>query len=682
MAATKELGLTPEGIAILEQDFGAFTSRAIAANKAFYRGFSGEEFGEPKPGSELVYGRRAYRFDESGVVWFKGQKDKYDGEPYGRPADYLQIRDNYDSLKIFIAQKLDDGRIDTSTSGHGGSPDETNPAEYISFMCTASESGSFKGNVRRAVIELLGAELDRQFEPLDYQSARKEVEDFENKLYKGREQDRFAHLSREDLRGAFWRLGLDYPADERGIKMKQRVEEELGRTERPMTLDEYMVIYGGTDEQKRTGYEESVKTGRLRGVVHIEETSEEFRQDLSEFLIDVKAQRKAAEKFGPQFNRLVGLLELVRASRTAVADFGSLYPALLQKAQERFYFDEPDLPMGIRSINLYNQVLLALLSVQSGDALRDFWLQNISLDPNSQRVITSVLGVMAMRSQSDGRKSEIPGIVAAIQGRASSIDIVQPTRTMPWFFFEETIRTRVFDLVAETCYGGKIFHHYNQDTGTLDFLRSAEDFSVGKYTYEFDRYSAIRESAAAVIYDVATDTFEGDQTYLDSVKHCIDETGLELPGDVAVTSLVGRKIGKADETRIVDLVYSDGTDLYEGVIELNHVPLPFLYNASQRSIRIGVKSLRESSRFFAGRDSWNRSKFKPEDIKEKVSEADLATLEHAGPMIDAYAQEVRDNRTIRAAIFDLEGKVNAELEPHIVNILHSHLVTNAQDLIS
>lgn len=646
MAAQVEAktAFTPEQTAILRQDFGDFTNKVLKASKAFDTVFMPGE-------ADVIHGERLVTMGGifklyDGVAWPVDKDAPYHGKPIGTPEDYLKIRDNYDALINFVAKTLDRGRIDTSTDGHGGGPDETNPADYINFLHTASSNPVFKENLETAVIQLFNEEIERNFQPYPYKQERRKAENHFKKVEGGKIGTRFSYMyGNDDLHMAIWRLGLDDVTDPVGLGMKAFAEKELGKTERP-------IIKGSPYKR-----------------VHLSETSQKFKKALLNYDLDREAYKNAGKKFAPQFKRLVGLLDVIIHQGSPKNGFSDLYEVLKNKAEQGIFSDIPNFEMGISEINLRNHILLALSGIQKSDELRDFWFERIKYSPNIQRIMTAVYGVLQMHENNVVRRQEIPDILAELQTKFTALHALHKVFPMDGFYYQQTLLTDVLDIIEGNCYGQNTFYYFNKHTGTLDYLLNITGYP-DHYIYTFDRYSPKGKTTSMVRYIVSMDNLIGDvhdTSFVKSVKAHIDERGFELPNNVWVTSINGRK-------------REDGR--YEGVIGLNRTAIPFLYTQGDTVLLAPPLEEERTNALFSGRDTWKGRKINFYKLNKQFDEKDFVHLANFSSTIKEIVKKRKEERLIADTSYSLEQVDFAELEPYLVKLLEARLILHPVDLTS
>ncbi|MBS3151922.1 hypothetical protein J4230_00775 [Candidatus Woesearchaeota archaeon] len=116
--------------------------------------------------------------------------------------------------------------------------------------------------------------------------------------------------------------------------IKARFEVEVKKTERPITLEEVYEQYGGTKEQLRNDF----KKDKFADVVrpHYNEMLVEFKRELREWCKHKSVTREAVRKFSPQFNRLIGILDIIASFDKNKDNFNEIYEILAEKAREKY----------------------------------------------------------------------------------------------------------------------------------------------------------------------------------------------------------------------------------------------------------------------------------------------------------------------------------------------------------
>jgi len=231
-------------------------------------------------------------------------------------------------------------------------------------------------------------------------------------------------------------------------------------------------------------------------------------------------------------------------------------------------------------------------------------------------------------------------------------------------------------------YEENIFHYVNQETGTLDYITGIE-MVPGLYTFQIDRYSNNGKSNVEIAYNVEENTTDNDDTsYLTSIEAHINKRGFQLPQGAWITSLSGVKINNTDNTKIIKLHdMSIEGDVYDGVISLNHAPFPFLYNDSSQQILFGGKPLTNTTGLFSGNNNWEDRRANLDEFGERISISEFGDLHFLNLELQKVIAQTREEHQIGASVYSLEGRISSDLEPFILSIVKSRLVTHAQDLI-
>lgn len=271
---------------------------------------------------------------ENGIVWFYGTEndEMHHEKPIGHPKDYLEIRDDSTKLKEFLSKLLDKGRVYYGTS-HWNQDGETNYAEYAIWLYTYCKNENFKKNFEQATIELLKSELKREFKPFDYQTAMKTVleRNYEN------------HFVDQDIQTARWRYDISDIDDESEGWFRTWFDEELGKT---IKKENPLLKYEITDYEK---------------------TSQGFKEALKIRYIHKEAYNIALKEFTPQFNRLVGLLDIVIELGKQDNGFSKLYGGLNEEVEvfriPQLFKSDKTLKYSFTNVNLNRHLNDALLKI-------------------------------------------------------------------------------------------------------------------------------------------------------------------------------------------------------------------------------------------------------------------------------------------------------------------------------
>jgi hypothetical protein len=285
-----------------------------------------------------------------GVAWFYGEVGNHPVKSIASPYDYLKIKDDPQGLEKFIINLLDQGRIYWGTS-YWNQDGQTNPADYIVWLHKKCENDNFVDMLEYTIVNLLVRELDKDFEPLDYKSGmQKALEDFQR--YDGSNIDDYINkmFQRDNTNSALSRLGISRePIAKEDNIFQEYFLEEVKKTERPITLKEVLDLYAGTKKDLKKSYHNGNFKDELRP--HFDETSDEFKTKLQGYHLNKKARLHALEKFQPQFNRLVGLVDSIngigscsgRIKFNRKLKLGPLYDPLIKKVKQGFFEGAPKL---------------------------------------------------------------------------------------------------------------------------------------------------------------------------------------------------------------------------------------------------------------------------------------------------------------------------------------------------
>ncbi len=349
-------------------------------------------------------------------------------------------------------------------------------------------------------------------------------------------------------------------------------------------------------------------------------------------------RREDARKLVSQFNRLVGLLDVVSVVGKPDNGFVEAYGGLAHKAREGFMRDAHTLQYTYSQANIYNNILWALHGIQKNNELRDLWLQNIR-DGQFGRVLASVHGIFGAYKTKEEKREQIPAVLAKLREKGWYLD---PSRLDTYINIDgaNLLNEVVGHLVSLTYWSGEVspwdkqnrrFHHLDKLASSLDILsrKSAED---GKYHLSFTRYTPAGRKVLKTTYDLRTDKIQGD-AQLENTVRAYFENGYEIGNKVKVTSLEGRQI-RGNETRIVDIADGQNVDgLYEGVVGLNHTPILFLYDVKNGEVLLAEPS--EQLNMLSSGGGWVGRRVGLENVTTKVPYGTLQS-------VSQFAQRVNE----------------------------------------
>lgn len=595
----------------------------------------------------------------NGIAWY-GEGEGSREEPIGKPEDYLEIRDDFAALQGFIGRTLDRGRIFRGVGGHAPTEDETNTADYIKWLHKYSENPEFKGNLEKAVVGLLEDELSRDFVPYDYATGRERAED-NFRIVEGGSIDRYGRLVfAGDLHDALWRAGLDHPETAEDVKFKKRFEEEMGKTLRPLTLEESLSrSYTRTEEDRQRSINIYEQFQKDRPVVHFSETSPEFKVAFQERHLDGIARRNAVEAFTPQFNRLVGLLGIVAEAGEQNNGFAKAYDVLKQRAEMGFSQKFPSLRYSRSQADIYNHELIALSAVQPRGELQRFWLNNIEADPNPNRVITSVHGLLAVFDSQGERQRQIPQILQALQGRGYDVDRKRYYEAIG-FIFDENLLEQTLAHLRNMCFDKDAFFHLDKEHAALNVLDDRK-IEPGVYSFQMQRFTPDGTRVLSATYDLDADAVQGD-TELEGAVRSYFEKGYELPNDVWVTSLEGRM----------------GNDKkYEGILGIDYSYFPFIYDRTEATVLL-AEPIETRTTIFGRHGEWEERRIGLERLPEQ---AKFMPLSEIGQVVHEVVETKRANRAIGDSIYTLDGKLSTVVEPHMKAVIEARLIKHRDGLV-
>ncbi|MEK6916353.1 MAG: hypothetical protein AABW92_01290 [Nanoarchaeota archaeon] len=656
---------------IILEDFGEISRKAfeLKERKKASEGDAMESFGY----SMALHDLRLY--DDERFVWWDGREGFMPENPIGNPEDYLSIRDDYSALKSFIATTLDRGKVHAGGGTHGDTSHETNCADYISWLHQNNGNKGFRRNVERATVELLAEEFGREYASPDITPAlAREEESFQN-IYEGSLDKWFSsRLHRDNLHSALWRLGLDNVVSNDDREFKTRFEGEVKKTERPITLTEVYDQYAGSKADLKKSFE----AGEFADTIHphYSEMPEEFKVELREWHTRNQATRQAVREYSPQFNRLIGLLDVASAIGEHDERFSDLYAMLRQKAELRFMADSFAIAHHYSFTDIHRSILIALASVQQGTELQQFWLDNVCNDTSSDRVIVSVHGALTMYDSQEDRRQLITPVLQSLQQRRYDVDKGYQRHSGIGFYTEENLLDDILGHVTSLCFDKETFNHLDQEGGTLDFLQS-RDIREGDYTFRFSRYTSQGTQELEATFDLTEDRVQGDGQLESSVRAYLQQ-GYELPSDVWVTSLEGRRISGTD-SKVVDASGQELNGQYEGVVGLNYTHFGFLYNPESQTVILS-EPLDSTCTMFGGRSGWEESRMGLDKVEKQVPYSQFQTVAQAGERINQLVAERRKS-DLGDSLFGLDKKLDDSIAPYLTTVIHGRLIQNSDGLV-
>ncbi|VVB99647.1 Uncharacterised protein [uncultured archaeon] len=678
--AETAIGLTEQQIATLRNDFGEYSDKVFE----IYRKERGKEpdFKEGKAG---FWDFRTGYLDlyQYGIAWFGGDKPPkgfFDRQSIGSPEDYFAIKDDCGKMKEMISGLLSQGIFEIP-DGHDAN--ESDPSDYFIWLHKISKNDAFKENLEHAVCELLLHELDRDFAPLDTLPHMKKEEEnlIWNEEWHMKQYGKpytYNFSERDSLHDVTWRLGLDDPQSAEDKSFAAYVKAELGKTERPITLEEFLDRFAGSKEENRKAYETGEPAKRYK-LIHYSETSEEFRSRLREYYIRHHATIRAVKEFSPQFYTLMGLLNIVSSCGGQENGLAEIYPMLKKKAEERFHKDSPLIDYPLSQRGLYSSILTALSWVQKGSEMREFWLDGIQNDASENRLFDHIHGLLMMYKTVEERQAEIPEILRRLSGRMRELDSERKQNTM-LFPIEYNLLESLSYHIGRDCFEDRPFTYIDKEHATLYFLRSkARDGA--KYSFEFDSFTQEGKSNASASFDLASNLFTGHAAAVEAARKYIDENGYEVSDKVKVAALEGTNKGKS---------MVDGSDLagkYEGAIKLNSAYFAFRFDPETEELLL-TSSIDRGLRV-GGEDGWEARRLGEKEASERINEINKLTKKNINGAeevsfmsLDSLAEKIRVKTASMGAtelmfepLHGLGDELNSNLSPAIAEVIKARLIS-------
>lgn len=690
----KRLELNEGELEVMLTDFGK-------ASKVFF-GNHDKQFGKIKDYGQKGYSVYNAGFSDvalfkNGLVWFGEKFNKYDTEDrlFGVPKDYLEIKDDFEKTKAFIAKTLDQGHVYHGTS-YWNQDGEFESSLYISWMYHWCENKKFKKNAEKAIKELLTEAFNQEIKGPPYEKYLKEVTE---ELQKSEENRRFWWFGGDNLSSAIWRADLNKTETAEEIEMKKLFEKEVGKTEHPITLREFLSGFGGVDDlnkfvkdyykiddkvlkEKRvyelvpeislTEFIKSLpdseplkkkykKSGERYKRIHFNEISPGFRERYTQFYISQNARKRALKEYQPQFNRLVGLLETVKYVGKPTNGFADNYEMLLEKALNGKFSDEGKIKYDFNEVDMYRELMSALGNVQKGDSLKDFWLDKIETEKKTDRIVFYVVQFLNMYKNYSGKEGavkHVPDIIDRLKRR--KFDFRRDTRATDsrgsWHFIQNCLReiTGYIDQFYTGRFLGE-FNYLNMENATLDLLKNV-GVKDGIYKFEFERFRTDGVETLVSEYDIRDNAITNPKLK-ETIDRYFKEDGYALNKINAFgkdRSTVHMFPGKArkieNKTRIV---YKNKNLIgwYEGTFNIGSAKVPFLYNPKEGRLKL------------AGPIDKHKSKKVP---VEKFFDAKLYGKE---------MQKIKDNaKWSWSSEFANVNEITPRMEPEIKNIIKYKMI--------
>jgi hypothetical protein len=660
-----------DNLELLLKDFGEYSQKMLNIKA------KGDKVGDEEWEKQLSYHFATMDLDlfpEEKLVWWGGKEGFMPEVSIGKPGDYLPIREDYGKLKEFIGGTLDRGKVHAGGGTHGDTSRETDTSDYVVWLHRRNSNKTFKANLEKAVTEILQVEFGRKFKPVDTTPSLAEGRERIQRWYKG-DVDNWLHsmLRNEHYESALWRLGLNVNVSDEDLPITQKFEKEAKTTERLITLEEVLKTYGGSKESLT----DSFKQGHFSNVrvLHPEEMSAGFKKELLEWHTQKVAFSDAVRKYSPQFNRLTGLLEVI-SQLGGQGVFKDVYAQLKQQAEHKFMIDSPPVKFDYSSIDVYRSILIALSAVQKGKELEQFWLDNIKKCPGPERVIASINGLLTMHKTQSARAELLPEMLGALRERGNDTDKLYQNFVLNGFYRDENMLEDITNHVASLCGFRGQFRHLGKKNCNLDIL-SGTDIQGHSRAFTFMRYSPEGIFNLEAVLELATGKILGSQELADTINAYINETGYQVNGKLAVTSLEGRQIlGNDSKTAISENGGLNGW--YEGIIGLNYTRFPFVYNPTDGTLLV-AKPNDSVNLMFGHKKGWAERRTGFDKIKSTELNSFKPSTE-LGNMFNDLVAAKRKERLMGDAVYTLEKSFDHNTPKYLSDIISDVLVARKDGL--
>lgn len=401
------------------------------------------------------------------------------------------------------------------------------------------------------------------------------------------------------------------------------------------------------------------------------------------------ARQVDAQKSAPQFNRLVGLLDVVSIVGKPDNGFAEAYADLAQKAREGFMRDAPTLRYGYDrangQANIYNNILSALARIQKNDELRDLWLRNIK-EGQFGRVFESVYGLLGAYKTKRRKREQIPAVLAKLQEKGWHLDPAKIDTYPPINIDDENLLKEIVGhAVSLTYWSGEVspwdklarrFNHLDKRASSLDILirRSVED---GEYHFTFTRYTPKGRQGLKATYDLRTDKTFGDAQLENTIRVYFDD-GYEIGDKIKVTSLEGRRI-MGNKTTIVEADNQKVNGLYEGLVGLNYALIPFLYDAASGMVLLAEPpdSMGEGS--YSG--GWTGRRIGLGNVTAKIPYAEFKPVSQFAQRVEELYQKTNPVGYPRFLLWPLNERLSDKTASPLSLVISSRLVKAEDGLV-
>jgi hypothetical protein len=412
------------------------------------------------------------------------------------------------------------------------------------------------------------------------------------------------------------------------------------------TSDYAMWLYRYTDNKTfKQNFEKAV----------IEIATNELNKEFEE---PTKLYEKSFGISAPQYNCLFESLRTVMFLGKPDNSFRDLFDILKEKAIENNYKDSKTVKYGTYDLNKPYFILAALSSIQKGRELGDFWINTLEKTNDMQTIYVANDAILGQYISKEDKLKQLPKIIKAMENKNKS-------RYSGSFSFH--LAYTLSDLLElEDKYKDEQF---NKKPFSFDLI---EDIIITpeEYTYKITRITTEDIQRTQIKYDLKKNKTDNPD-FEKSIKNIL-KYKYPIFNKLGLNSIKGRKI-KNNETHIIDSE-QDLSGYYEGVMQLSHNGVAFLYNREKSDLKIYYNMDYDQTIDRA----WEDRDYKFEKLNRKIPDAKFESLNSFGKKINRKMKKMAC--TYSSSISPFEGITEA-VKPNLIAIIENKLIKRRSGIV-
>ncbi|MDD5457625.1 MAG: hypothetical protein PHV30_11435, partial [Candidatus Margulisbacteria bacterium] len=378
-------------------------------------------------------------------------------------------------------------------------------------------------------------------------------------------------------------------------------------------------------------------------------------------------------EFSTQFNRLIGLLQIIFKLNNGFPYKNEIRTLLEQKAREGFFKDAPDLIYEANDANIYNTLLAAVINTQTENSFQDFWLDMIAEDPKEKQAALAIMGLVTAYKNKNDRRQLLPVILEKLVKRNFDLDkTVSSVRA--GFIFENNFLDSTLNFLRKNCFDNSVFHIVDKKAEAVDFITDIKEKN-GLYSFKIARATATEIKYQELSYNIIENVYSGYTEAQETINAYFNVMGYPAINNIYITSLEGRLT--AVRNMVIDSTSTQLTGLYyEGIIGLNNCHFPFIFDIEDESVFM-ASPVKTTSTIGARPLTFEDRKFGLDNLKNKVPLSEFYDIPDFGKLINELIQKERDEAIgipMARSLFTLENKISPDIVPYLIRAIKRFLV--------